>query len=315
MLSYIFLIFNIRLDMIRIARPLSAISRSALPRVGFAAARANSTSAAQQWIKDMTNRPATVSYDDFDTTRASQFKNTIPTDAKAPANYGVAKGDDLPKGMHLIYFQPTDHLDNLAKDGTSAVSQFGFAVPRTDWPQEYNAPEPYIRRMWAGGYVEWNPKSTIKIGDEVEQQVRVARAEEKAGMMFVYQAREVAPKGQEWAVKEERTHVFFPPKEEEGKGGAKPGGKKKSAGEWPWCREAMTGVHRSDSRSNFPQMICGVPSSDLSAMYLPISSRELTSVPPSTPPTCPSQRFRSVSENDATRFSPALDCPRSPHCS
>lgn len=87
--------------------------------------------------------------------------------------------------------------------------------------------------MWAGGFMEWNPKSQIKLGDEVEQAVRVARAEEKAGMMFVYQARELAPKGGEWAVREERTHVFFPPKQEEAKGGAKPGGKKKPAGESP----------------------------------------------------------------------------------
>lgn len=85
--------------------------------------------------------------------------------------------------------------------------------------------------MWAGGFMEWNPKSQIKLGDEVEQAVKVARAEEKAGMMFVYQARELAPKGGDWAVREERTHVFFPPKQEEAKGGAKPGGKKKPAGE------------------------------------------------------------------------------------
>lgn len=109
--------------MLRLARPLTSISRNAAPRFAPLAARAQSTSAAaQEWIKDMTARPATVSNDDFDTLRASQFKNTIPAPKEAPANYGVGKGDELPKGMHLIYFSPTDHFDDLAKDGTSTVS-------------------------------------------------------------------------------------------------------------------------------------------------------------------------------------------------
>lgn len=107
--------------MLRLARPLAAASRNA-SRLAPLAARAQSTSAAQEWIKDMTARPATISKDDFDTLRAAQFKATIPTDAQAPAGYGVSKGDEVPKGMHLIYFQPTDEFSKLAADGTSAVS-------------------------------------------------------------------------------------------------------------------------------------------------------------------------------------------------
>lgn len=121
-------IINKSSTMLRLARPLAAASRTAAPRFVPLAARAQSTSAAQEWIKDMTTRPATISTDDFDTLRASQFKSTIPTDAEAPAGYGVSKGDEVPKGMHLIYFQPTDAFDNLAKDGTSAVS---YCLPRS----------------------------------------------------------------------------------------------------------------------------------------------------------------------------------------
>lgn len=108
--------------MLRLARPLTVASAVSRTRFAALAARAQSTSAAQEWIKDMTSRAPTVSKDDIDTLRASQFKNTIPTDAKAPAAYGVSKGDELPKGMHLIYFSPTDKFEDLAKDGTSTVS-------------------------------------------------------------------------------------------------------------------------------------------------------------------------------------------------
>lgn len=74
--------------------------------------------------------------------------------------------------------------------------------------------------MWAGGWFSFtrNPELELRIGEDVVEQSSVRDAEFKSGMIFVQQQRDLyrvkdknAPpelNGQDWAVREIRTHVF-----------------------------------------------------------------------------------------------------------
>lgn len=100
--------------------------------------------------------------------------------------------------------------------------------------QEYNAPEPYKRRMWAAGSWEWRRNAGLTLGGKAAQVTRVKDAEVKGNMMFVYQERELydsdKPSG-DWAIRETRTHVFFPEAKSSKPDANKP--KKKPLGECP----------------------------------------------------------------------------------
>lgn len=71
--------------------------------------------------------------------------------------------------------------------------------------------------MWAGGAFEWKNDKGLKVGGQACQTSTVERAEEKSGMMFVYKDYKYydtpEPTG-DWVMREERTHVFFPEKNE-----------------------------------------------------------------------------------------------------
>jgi hypothetical protein len=70
--------------------------------------------------------------------------------------------------------------------------------------------------MWAGGSFEWSShtQNAPRIGEVVEQETSVASAELKSGMIFVDQRRDLTrvsvprEKGNNWGVREIRTHVF-----------------------------------------------------------------------------------------------------------
>lgn len=66
--------------------------------------------------------------------------------------------------------------------------------------------------MWAGGVFGWNPNTQLRLGDKVEESVSVGGVSVKNDkMMFVNQRREYrTAKAKDWAVKEERNHVFQP---------------------------------------------------------------------------------------------------------
>lgn len=54
----------------------------------------------------------------------------------------------LPPAHHLVYFNPAYPEDELLSDGTDPNQSPGY---------------PFVRRMWAGGYVRYNPESGIKV--------------------------------------------------------------------------------------------------------------------------------------------------------
>ena len=79
--------------------------------------------------------------------------------------------------------------------------------------QDYNAPAPFLRRMWAGGSFTWNQHHPLIIGDAVTEVTRVKKVDYKNNMIFVHQEKTLFPGEQQsesddFAVKEVRTHVF-----------------------------------------------------------------------------------------------------------
>ncbi|BEJ13997.1 hypothetical protein CspHIS471_0311710 [Cutaneotrichosporon sp. HIS471] len=181
-----------------------------LPRPAVAHARAMSSIPAnvQKWIDDAKSRPPQVDVDVIEAGRAAKLRTTLPLQNEAA---GLAEeGGFLPKGHNLIYWQPSAFMDQLAADGTST---------------EYNAPEPYSRRMWAAGSWEWRRDAGLTVGGKVCQSTVIKDAEVKGPMMFVYTQRDLydseKPEG-DWAIRETRTHVFFPDMKKSEEGTNKP---------------------------------------------------------------------------------------------
>ncbi|WRT66817.1 uncharacterized protein IL334_003780 [Kwoniella shivajii] len=157
-----------------------------------------SASAVDHWIQSMVTRPKKVSHDTIDVERASQLKRILPTRQKGDYVQDAHIGEILPPSHHLVFFRPKPMLRDLGSDGSST---------------EYNAPNPYTRRMWAGGKMMWSNKTSLRIGDEMTQIVTVPKVELKKDMIFVHQQLSIYPgiisdANEAWAVKEIRTHVF-----------------------------------------------------------------------------------------------------------
>lgn len=167
----------------------------------FANLRRNySTADVARWKKELLETKE-VSYDEVDLFRAKQLQRTLPTRTTAPS---LQQGDPLPLAHHLVLFQPETLHHALGEDGTST---------------EFNSPPPFVRRMWAGGVMDWScGQSPICIGDKVQQTLEVSSVQEKAGMIFVDQLRELRTGAtfSNLAVKERRTYVFRKLAEEEG---------------------------------------------------------------------------------------------------
>jgi len=65
-------------------------------------------------------------------------------------------GTIVPACYHLAYFTPSQTEDQLGRDGTDTT---------------FNAPQPFTRRMWAGGELEWfdGKEKVLRIGQEVTE--------------------------------------------------------------------------------------------------------------------------------------------------
>lgn len=111
-----------------------------------------------------------------------------------------SKGLKLDYGHHLIFCHPRNPESGLRPDGTDA---------------NFCPPEPFTRRMWAGGSMRWyNP---LKIDERVNSLSTVSSVEKKgfeAGrpMVFVNQTIHYRRDGTSAAdIVEERSHVYLPP--------------------------------------------------------------------------------------------------------
>jgi len=125
--------------------------------------------------------------------------------ATLPTRDGSARPPDQPRvgaplayGHHLIFFHPRSPERFLRPDGTDA---------------DFCPPEPWTRRMWAGGNFEW--KRPLIIGDQVTAVATIGSVQKKGfdtgtPMVFVQQRIEYTKKGEDEAsMTEERSHVYL----------------------------------------------------------------------------------------------------------
>ncbi|CAO3667149.1 hypothetical protein G6F70_007884 [Rhizopus microsporus] len=83
-----------------------------------------------------------------------------------------AHGTEIPPGWHLAYFPPRVPEKELAKDG---------------YDKEWSPPEPYVRRKWAGGKLEWNVDNPLRVGDEIKMESKLSKVDIKKGnSVFVW---------------------------------------------------------------------------------------------------------------------------------
>ena len=73
-------------------------------------------------------------------------------------------GTPLPPGYHLAYFTPASLPGHLGRDGTDI---------------SFSPAEPFTRRMWAGGRLNWEKGNALCIGDEAIETTNLVSAELK----------------------------------------------------------------------------------------------------------------------------------------
>ena len=133
------------------------------------------------------------------TDRISDLYATLPTRDGTRHPYKSPKNSEaLGFGHHLAFFHPRTPEKHLRPDGTDA---------------DFCPPEPFVRRMWAGGRIEW--RKSLVIGGKATACMTVRSVVKKGfggvdPMVFVNQDIEISNEGdKEYAVLEERTHVYL----------------------------------------------------------------------------------------------------------
>ncbi|KAF7440537.1 hypothetical protein PC9H_000883 [Pleurotus ostreatus] len=143
-----------------------------------------------------------VMRDTFHRERVSDLYITLPTRDGTRRQWTEPKdGAPLGYGHHLAFFHPRNAEANLRKDGTDA---------------EFCPPEPFTRRMWAGGKISWNTEKPLLIGRAATATSTIGSIEKKgfekgSPMLFVTQRIAVRMDEEtENSVEEERVHVYLP---------------------------------------------------------------------------------------------------------
>ncbi|KAG1753443.1 hypothetical protein EDB19DRAFT_1845048 [Suillus lakei] len=141
--------------------------------------------------------------DTFHSNHLSDLYITLPTrDGTRGRPYAPpVEGTPLGYGHHLAFFHPRNPEALLRADGTDA---------------DFCPPEPFTRRMWAGGTMTWNKGGELKVGEKANVVSTVAKVEKKGfevgkPMIFVKQRIEVTVEGRnKFGMVEERAHVYQP---------------------------------------------------------------------------------------------------------
>lgn len=160
-----------------------------------------STSSLDAWIA---SPKSLVLTDTFHSNHLSDLYITLPTrDGTHGRPFASpVEGTPLGYGHHLAFFHPRNPEASLRTDGTDA---------------DFCPPEPFTRRMWAGGTMTWNKERALKVGEKATAVSTVAKVEKKGfevgkPMIFVKQRIEVTVDGQSQpGMVEERAHVFQAP--------------------------------------------------------------------------------------------------------
>lgn len=160
-----------------------------------------STSSLDAWIA---SPKSLVLTDTFHSNHLSDLYITLPTrDGTHGRPFASpVEGTPLGYGHHLAFFHPRNPEASLRTDGTDA---------------DFCPPEPFTRRMWAGGTMTWNKERALKVGEKATAVSTVAKVEKKGfevgkPMIFVKQRIEVTVDGQSQpGMVEERAHVYQAP--------------------------------------------------------------------------------------------------------
>lgn len=91
--------------------------------------------------------------------RQKLYRDLQNVDVEVPMN-----GTPLPLGYHLAYFTPAALPAQLGRDGTDI---------------SYSPAEPFTRRMWAGGKLQWEKSNPLRIGDVAIETTKLVSAEPK----------------------------------------------------------------------------------------------------------------------------------------
>ena len=133
------------------------------------------------------------------TDRISDLYVTLPTRDGTRRPYKSPQNSEaLGFGHHLAFFHPRTPEKHLRPDGTCA---------------DFCPPEPFVRRMWAGGRIEW--RKSLIIGGKATARTNVRSVVKKgfgdaAPLVFVNQGIEISNEGDDkYAILEERTHVYL----------------------------------------------------------------------------------------------------------
>lgn len=124
--------------------------------------------------------------------------STLPTRDGSLERYVPPKVDGvLSSGHHLVFFRPGHPERALRPDGTT---------------DDFCPPEPFTRRMWAGGKFSWPGR--LYIGNPLSARWTVSSVEKKgfdtdAPKVFVKQHIEYSGSSRFVALEEERTHVYL----------------------------------------------------------------------------------------------------------
>lgn len=155
--------------------------------------------ALDQWIS---SEKKLVVHDTLRSEYLNDLYVTLPTrDGSHKPFRPPEDGDRLQPGHHLVFFHPRNPESVLRADGTDA---------------DFCPPEPFTRRMWAGGKMEW--KKPLTLGTKVTS-VSVIDSLEKKGfdkgkpMVFVNQKIRYTPfkshSHGSAAIEETRSHVYL----------------------------------------------------------------------------------------------------------
>ncbi|KAJ6607024.1 hypothetical protein B0H10DRAFT_2308442 [Mycena sp. CBHHK59/15] len=104
--------------------------------------------------------------DTFSPERLSDLFITLPTRDGSRRPYKESRlSEMLGYGSHLAFFHPRTPENLLRPDGTDA---------------DFCPPEPFTRRMWAGGRMSWDSQNPLLVGERAISTSRVDSVEKKA---------------------------------------------------------------------------------------------------------------------------------------
>lgn len=145
--------------------------------------------------------PKAVLEDSLNVEHLADLYITLPTRDGTTRVYEAPQvSSPLPHGHHLGFFHARTPEHLLRADGTDA---------------DISPPAPFLRRMWAGGKITWDPSNPLLIGSKTKGFSSVGSAQKKGfetgkPMIFITQNIDYVMEGtNKPSVREERAHVYL----------------------------------------------------------------------------------------------------------